>query len=179
MPCVVIKNKTGSSAWNVTKKDSDKIPVLLAIITNSESSSNKYSPILLSDIVGESNITGKYVESVMKFIFAYASLYPEGHDEYPPPDKDFKHRSISTLLSIKEVPIFHKLINYTDDLHRDEQCREDIYIEDLYQLSILIEAGHYAELLCMKILLRKIGACLALYLKDKNVSYIHKLFMKI
>lgn len=161
----------------LTIKNLDKIHFFISLLDSS--SDEVKEPIDLSRIIDLSpllKMTDNDFDSIFTFIFQYASLYPEGKVESPEPEKNFKHRNISTLLEKNEVSIFHELINYTDDLHRDEQCFDEIFKEDLYEINILIKAMKYAELLNIQILFKKLAAVIAMYLKDKNISYIHKLF---
>ena len=51
---------------------------------------------------------------IMNFIIRYALLYPKGKKEFPAPDVDFKHRTISTLLNKEEVLYFiSPIIDYS------------------------------------------------------------------
>lgn len=100
------------------------------------------------------------IEKSFHTILRYSALYPAGIDEVPPPKEDFKHRYINNLLE-SDGYIFQELLNnltYKNEIH------------------ILINIMRMSEILKMNILFQKIGAIIAMKIKDKPIEKIQDVF---
>ena len=159
--CIIIfKDK---SIYKSLKKNFSKIPLINNIIKNSE---NYPLQIEWTDLCSKIDDIHKREklqnsnENIIKFIFDYSSLYHDDKMEISPPKINFKHRSITTLLGKTEQSIFEKLIN------ESENSLE-------IKLDILIKTMYITEILYMKILFRKLGAVIAMKIKDKTPEKIY------
>jgi hypothetical protein len=112
-----------------------------------------------STIEKETKKTMSEISKVCKLIIKYALLYPMGVSESDPPSTESVFRNITSLLSIEEGVLIEKILSY-------KNLKKQVHI-----LTLIMSI---ANVLKMDILSSKIGAVLAIKLRDKSLLTIHK-----
>ena len=125
-------------------------------MTNLHKILNKY---ISKDV---SNIIIDYIdiEGIYKFIQDYENIWIKKNETFPP-EYNFKHRRLFTLLGNKEAFLFDDILN------------NKTYTQ---QIDKLISIAKLATTLEMEILFEKCMAVIAMKIKDKQLDQIEEIF---